>query len=62
VASGVRAALEDVELAIFLLGSRYLDAIGPPIAARDRQRLVFLAKPSESLRLAGPGVLIVPAG
>jgi len=53
VASGVRAALEDVELAIFLLGSRYLDAIGPPIAARDRQRLVFLAKPSESLRLAG---------
>ena len=62
VPSDVRAALEDVDVAIFLLGSRYLDAIDPPIAARDGQRLVFLAEPSESSRLAGAGVVIVPAG
>jgi hypothetical protein len=62
VPSNVRAALKDLEVAIFLLGSRYLDAIDPPIAARNGQRLVFLAKPSESSRLAGPGVVTVPAG
>ena len=62
VPSDVRAALGEVEVAIFLLGSKYLDAIDPPIAARDGQRLVFLAKPSESSRLARAGVVIVPAG
>jgi len=62
VHSNVRTALEDVEVAIFLLGSRYLDAIDVPIAARNGQRLIFLAKPSESKRLAGAGVVIVPAG
>lgn len=62
VPSDVRAALEDVEVAIFLLGSRYLDAVDPPIAARGRQRLVFLAKPSESSRLTGAGVVTIPAG
>ena len=58
----VRTALEEVEVAIFLLGSRYLDAIDPPIAARNGQRLIFLAAPPESSRLAGPGVVTVPAG
>jgi hypothetical protein len=59
----VRAALEDVELAIFLLGSSYLDAIDLPIPARNDQRLIFLAAPSESSRLAaGAGVVTVPAG
>jgi hypothetical protein len=62
VPSDVRAALEDVEVAIFLLGSRYLDAIDLPIAARNGRRLIFLAGPSESSRLAGAGVVIVPAG
>ena len=62
VPSDVRTALEGVEVAIFLLGSRYLDAIEPPIAARDRQRLIFLAKPSESSRLASAGVVTVPTG
>jgi hypothetical protein len=58
----VRAALDDYDVVIFLLGSDYLDAIDPPIAAREGQRLVFLAKPSESSRLAGTGVVTVPAG
>ena len=62
VPSDVRAALEDFDVVIFLLGSDYLDAIDPPIAARDGQRLVFLAKRSESSRLAGAGVVTVPAG
>jgi hypothetical protein len=62
VPSGVRAALKGVEVAVFLLGSRYLDAVDPPIAAGGGQRLVFLAKPSESSRLAGAGVVTVPAG
>jgi hypothetical protein len=62
VPSDVRAALEDVEVAIFLLGSSYLNAIDLPIAARNGQRLIFLAKPSESSRLAGAGVVTVPAG
>jgi hypothetical protein len=62
VPGDVRASLEDFEVAIFLLGSRYLDAIDPPIAAHNGQRLVFLAKPSETSRLAGAGVVIVPAG
>lgn len=58
----VRAALRDVEVAIFLLGSRYLDAIDPPIPARTGQRLILLAGPSELSRLAGAGVVTVPAG
>ncbi len=62
VPSDVRAALADFDVVIFLLGSDYLDAIDPPIAARDGQRLVFLAKRSESSRLAGGGVVTVPAG
>ena len=49
-------------MAIFLLGSDYLHAIDPPIVARHAQRLVFLAKPSEASRLAGAGIVIVPAG
>jgi len=62
VPSDVRAALEDVEVAVFLLGSRYLKAIDLPIAARKGQRLIFLAGKSELLRLAGPGVVTVTAG
>jgi len=62
VPSDVRAALEGVEVAIFLLGSSYLDAIDVPIDARKGQRLIFLAKRSESSRLAGVGVVTVPAG
>lgn len=62
VPNDVQAALEGVEVAIFLLGSRYLDAIGLPIGARNGQRLIFLAGRSESKRLAGTGVVIVPAG
>ncbi len=62
VHSDVRAAIEDFDVVIFLLGSDYLDAVDPPIAAREGQRLVFLAKRSESSRLAGAGVVTVPAG
>jgi hypothetical protein len=62
VPSDVRAALQDVKVAIFLLGSRYLDAIHPPIPARNGQRLIFLAAPSEASRLAGAGVVTVAAG
>jgi hypothetical protein len=62
VPNDVRTALEDVEVAIFLLGSRYRDAIDPPVTAHNGQRLIFVAKPSESSRLAGAGVVIVPAG
>lgn len=62
VPSDVRAVLQDFELAIFLLGSDYLDAIEPPVAAVSGQRLVFLAKRSEFSRLAGAGVVSVPAG
>jgi hypothetical protein len=58
----VREAASDADLAVFLLGSRYLDAIEPPIAAQGGQRLIFLAKPSEATRLAGQGVVTVPAG
>lgn len=60
--SDVRAALEDFEVVILLLGSDYLDAIDPPLAAREGQRLVFLAKPSESSRLSGANIVTVPAG
>lgn len=62
VPQSVRDALRDADLAVFLLGSRYLDAIEPPITAAPGQRLVFLAKPSEATRLAGRGVIVVPAG
>jgi hypothetical protein len=62
VPSDVRACLVDVEVAIFLLGAKYLDAINPPIPAHSGQRLVFLAAPSESSRLAGAGVVMVSAG
>jgi uncharacterized protein DUF6884 len=58
----VREAIRDADLAIFLLGSRYLDAIEPPIVGHGSKRLVFLAKPSEATRLAGGGVVTVPAG
>jgi len=44
------------------LGSRYLDAVKPPLAAGGAQRFVFLARPAERTRLAGPGVTVVPAG
>lgn len=62
VPQAVRAAARDSDLAVFLLGSRYLDAIEPPIETQYGQRLIFLAKPSEATRLAGEGVVTVPAG
>lgn len=62
VAGAVREAVRGKDLVIFLLGSRYLDALEPPIAADTGQRLIFLAKPSEATRLAGDGVVVVPAG
>lgn len=62
VPNDVRAALQGTDLAIILLGSDYLDAIDPPIKTLDGQRLVYLAKPDESYRLSGAGVVTVPAG
>ncbi|HCW51134.1 MAG TPA: hypothetical protein DGR79_03570 [Clostridiales bacterium] len=58
----VRRACGGYDLVIFLLGSRYLDALDPPIATAPGQRLIFLAKPSDAPRLVGPGVTVVPAG
>jgi len=62
VAAAVREACAGYPLVVFLLGSRYLDAVEPPLAAGGAQRFVFLARPAETTRLAGPGVTIVPAG
>jgi hypothetical protein len=62
IPKAVREAVYKADLGIFLLGSRYLDAIEPPIAAQGSQRLIFLAKPAEATRLAGHGVVTVPAG
>jgi hypothetical protein len=63
VPQAVRTAARDAGLVIFLLGSRYLDAIDPPICAtHEGQRLIFLAKPAEASRLAGNGVVTIPAG
>jgi hypothetical protein len=62
VPGDVRAAVADADLVVLLLGSRYLDAIDPPLAARPGQRVAFFAKPSESSRLASSGVVTVPAG
>jgi len=62
VAAAVREACAGYHLVVFLLGSQYLDAVEPPLAAGGAQRFVFLARPAETTRLAGPGVTIVPAG
>lgn len=62
VPAAVRTALTDKEVVVFLLGSRYLDAIDPPIPAGSDQRLIFLAKSSEASRLRGAGVVTVRVG
>ncbi|MHB9146295.1 MAG: DUF6884 domain-containing protein [Symbiobacteriia bacterium] len=62
VARDVRAAISGHELVVFLLGARYLQAILPPLAPAPGQRLLFLAKPSETRTLTQPGVTVVPAG
>ncbi len=62
VAAAVREACAGYPLVVFLLGSRYLETVEPPVAAGGVQRLVFLARPAETNRLAGRGVTIVPAG
>jgi len=62
VAAAVREACAGYHLVVFLLGSRYLEAVEPPVAAGGAQRLVFLARPAEANRLAGRGVTMVPAG
>jgi len=62
VAAAAREACASHPLVVFLLGSRYLEATEPPLAAGGAQRFVFLARPAETTRLAGPGVTIVPAG
>ena len=61
-AAAVREACAGYPLVVFLLGSRYLDAVEPPLAAGGAQRFVFLARPAETTRLVGSGVIIVPAG
>jgi len=58
----VRRACAGHDLVIFLLGSRYVDALDPPLAAAPGQRLVFLVRPGDEPRLAAPGVTVVPAG
>jgi len=62
LAYGVREAIRDFPLVIFLLGSDYLQAIEPPVLPVCGQRLVFFAKPAESRRLLVPGVTMVSAG
>ena len=58
----VRTAARSYEIAVFLLGGRYLDAIAPPLHPEPGQRLIFLAKPTAARRLQAVGVTIGPAG
>jgi hypothetical protein len=62
IPDALREAIRGYELVFVLLGSRYLDAIAPPVAATAGQRVIFFASPAESSRLSAPGVAVVPAG
>jgi hypothetical protein len=62
IAVAVRKTTAESPLVIFLLGSRYLEAVAPPVVPDRGQRFVFFAKPSENQRLRAPGVTVVPAG
>lgn len=62
IAAAVREACAGFSLVVFLLGSRYLEAVEPPLRAADGQRLVFLARPGEASRLEGSGVAVVAVG
>ncbi len=62
IAAAVRTAAAESPLVIFLLGSRYLEAVEPPVVPDRGQRFVFFAKSGESQRLQAPGVTVVPAG
>jgi hypothetical protein len=57
-----RGAMHGFPLVVFLLGSRYLDAIEPPIPPEAGQRIVYFAKPGEMARLLQHGVTVVHAG
>ncbi|MBI2939094.1 MAG: hypothetical protein HYY04_01545 [Chloroflexi bacterium] len=61
IPADIRDRIAPYPLVLFLLGEKYLTAIGPPLRPGANQRLVFFARPGES-RLAGAGVTIVPAG
>jgi len=51
IAVAVRKTTAESPLVIFLLGSRYLEAVAPPVVPDRGQRFVFFAKPSETHRL-----------
>lgn len=58
----VRAAAKGFPLVFFLLGSRYLEAIEPPILPGPGQRLVYLGGEGDRRIAGGNGVTVVPAG
>jgi len=61
IAQALRDVIVGVPLAVFLLGSRYLDAIEPPVLTQRGQRLVFLSGDREEGRLVSRGVTVVRA-
>lgn len=62
IARDVRTAAKGFPLVVFLLGSRYLDAIEPPVIPQAGQRFIFLAGSNKEGAVARPGVTIVAAG
>jgi hypothetical protein len=62
IAANVRKAIRGYHFVVFLLGADYLETLGPPVRAGRGQRLIFFAPPTAVDRLAGDGVVVLPAG
>jgi hypothetical protein len=58
----VRDVVKGQELVVFLLGTKYLRAIAPPLVPADGQRFVFLVAGTGAGKVVGPGVTVVAAG
>ena len=62
IPESVRQVVADFPLVIFLLGSRYLEAIRLPLDARKDQRFIFLATQKEAQKPKPPRITVVRAG
>lgn len=60
VAAAVAEAVANADLVLWLLGAEYLAAVADIPPARDRQRFLFLVKPSEERRVSATRHTVLP--